>query len=145
MTSQTLDGRNYIQYIGDIISPNFLTKYPLSLTSQPSVLMSPHSAYVWHALHCRWYRIHAITPNSSIYDVTSTSGMTSHPLYQTFHPVYLCHHNLSTDITPTFEWHLIPFCVTSYALYRTSHPFLKSSDYCTYDSTTSIYETTSRM
>ena len=55
--------------------------------------------------HCRWHRIHTITPNHSIYDVTSTSGMTSHTLYQTLHPLYLCHHNLSTDITPTFEWH----------------------------------------
>ena len=39
----------------------------------------------------------------NIYYVTSTSGMTSHPLYHVLHPLYLCHHNLSTDITPTFE------------------------------------------
>ena len=31
--------------------------------------------------------------------------MTSHLLYQTLHPLYLCHHNRSIDITPTFEWH----------------------------------------
>ena len=31
--------------------------------------------------------------------------MISHPLYQTSHPLYLCHHNLSTDIIPTFVWH----------------------------------------
>ena len=37
--------------------------------------------------------------------VTSTSGMTSHPLYQTSHSLYLCHHYLSTDITPSFVWH----------------------------------------
>ena len=43
--------------------------------------------------------------NHSIYDVTSTSGMTSDPLYQTLHPLYFCQHNLSPDITPTFEWH----------------------------------------
>ena len=66
--------------------------------------MTPHSAYVWNTLHFRWYHIHSITPNHSIYDVTSTPGMTSHPLYQTLHPLYLCHDNLSTDITPTFEW-----------------------------------------
>ena len=105
MTSQTLHGRNYIQYICDIIFPMFLTKYPLSKTSQPSVLMSPHSAYVWHSLHSRWHRINSITPNNSIYDVTSTSGMTSHPLYQTLHQLYLCHHNIYTDITPSFKWH----------------------------------------
>ena len=69
--------------------------------------MTPHWAYVWHPLHCRWCCIHSITPNHSIYDVTSTSDMTSHPLYHTLHPLYLCHHNLSIDITPTFEWHHI--------------------------------------
>ena len=31
--------------------------------------------------------------------------MTSHPLCQTSHPLYLCHHNLSTDLIPTFIWH----------------------------------------
>ena len=60
---------------------------------------------MWNPLHCRWHHIHSITPNHSIYDITCTLGLTSHPLYQTLHPVYLCHHNLSTDITPTFEWH----------------------------------------
>ena len=67
--------------------------------------MKAYSAYVWHSLHCRRHHIHSITPNHSIYDVTSSSGMTSHLLYQTLHPLYLCHHNRSTDITPTFEWH----------------------------------------
>ena len=31
--------------------------------------------------------------------------MTSHPLYQTSHQLFLFHHNLSTDIKPTFVWH----------------------------------------
>ena len=44
-------------------------------------------------------------PTHSIYDVTSTSGRTTQPLYQTSHPLYLCHYNFSTDITPTFVWH----------------------------------------
>ena len=39
MTSQPLHGRYYMKYICDIISPMFLTKYPLSMTSQHSVLM----------------------------------------------------------------------------------------------------------
>ena len=43
--------------------------------------------------------------NQSIYHVTCTSGMLSRTLYQTLHPLYLCHHNLSADITPSFEWH----------------------------------------
>ena len=67
--------------------------------------MTPHSAYVRHPLHCRWHDIHPITTNHGIYDVTSNSGMISRPLYQTLQPLYLCHHNLSADITPSFEWH----------------------------------------
>ena len=31
--------------------------------------------------------------------------MTSHPLYQTSHQLYLCHHNPSIDITLDFLWH----------------------------------------
>ena len=91
------------------------------------------------------YRIHSITPNNAIYDVTSTSCITSHPCIRhcnhcicviTTYP--LISHPLLNDITPTF-------CVTSYALYRTSHPIIMSSLYCTYDITTYNYETTSSM
>ena len=89
----------------DIISTICMTSYPLCRTSQRSVWMTPHSEYVWHHLHCRWHHIHSITPNHSIYDIISTSGMTSHPLYQTSPPLYRCHHNLSTDITPNCVWH----------------------------------------
>ena len=105
MTSQPIYEWYHIQYICDIISPIFMTSYPLSVTSEHSVLMTPDSAYVRHALHCRRHHIHSITPSHSIYDVTFTSGMMSHHLYQTLHPLYLCHHNLSTDITPSLEWH----------------------------------------
>ena len=75
-----------------------MTWYPLCMTSQNCVFMTTHAAYVWYHLHYRERHIHSITQNHSIYDVTSTSGMTSHPLY-------LCHHNLSMDIIPTFVWH----------------------------------------
>ena len=92
-----------------------------------------------------YWLYHSIKQNHSIYDVTYTSGMTSHPLYQTLHPLHLCHQNLSTDITPTFEWHHTHLLVTSYALYRTSHPIIMSSLYCTYDITASIFESTSSM
>ena len=102
--------------------------------------MSPHSSYIWHPLHCKWHRIHSITPNNAIYDVTSTSRITSHPcIRHCTHCIFvittstLISHPLLNDITPTF-------CVTSYALYRTSHPIILSSLYCTYDITTSIYE-----
>ena len=89
----------------DILSTIFMTSYPLCMTSQPCMLITPHSAYVCHHLHYRKRHIHSNTPSFNLYDFTSTSGMTSHPLYQTSHQLYLCHHNLSTDITPTFVWH----------------------------------------
>ena len=57
------------------------------------------------SLNFRWRHIHSIKTNHTIHDVTSTSGMTSHPFYQTLNPLYLCHHNLCTDITATFVWH----------------------------------------
>ena len=88
--------------------------------------MAPPSEHVWHTLPCRWHRIHSITTNHSIYDVTSTSGMKTHPLYQTLHPLYLCHHNLSTDITCIFEWHhthlLCDIICTIYNI--TSNPYV---------------------
>ena len=96
---------SHIQYTCDILSTIFMISYPLCMTTQHSVWLIPHSAYVWHHLHFRCYHIHSITPNHSIYDVTSTSGMISQPLYQTSHPLYLRHHNLSTDIIPTFVWY----------------------------------------
>ena len=145
MTSQPLQGRYNIEYIYGIISPMFLTKYPLSMTSQHSVLMSPHSPYVWHPLHCTWHHIHSITQTSVF--------MIPHPLQAWHHAPCIRHcthcifvittsplisHPVWNDITATF-------CVTSYPLYRTSHPILRSSHYCTSDNTTSIYETTSSM
>ena len=112
MISQPIYAWYHIQYTCDIIYTIFMTSYPLCMTSQSCVLMTPHSAYVWHLLNYRRRHIHFITPNHSIYFVTSTSGMTSHPLYQTshplylcHHPLYLCHHYLSTDFTPSFVWH----------------------------------------
>ena len=95
----------HIQYTYDILSIIFMTLYPLCMTTQHCVFFIPHSAYVWHHLHYRWYHIHSNTINHSIYDFTSTSGMKSHPLNQTSYPLYLCHHNLSTDFISTFVWH----------------------------------------
>ena len=71
----------------------------------------------WHHTPCIRQYTHCIF-------IITTSPLISHPLLN--------------DITPTF-------CLTSYALYGTSHPILMSSHYCTYDITTSIYETTSSM
>ena len=99
----------HIQYTCDIISTIFMTSYPLCMTRQHWVLLIPHSAYVWHHLHYRWYHIHSVTPNHSIYDVPFTSRIISHQLYQTSHSLYLCHHNLSSDIISTIVWHHIHY------------------------------------
>ena len=113
----------HIQYRCDILSTILMTTYPVYMTSQHCVLMTPHSAYVWHYLHFRWHHIHSITTNHTIHDVTSTSGMTSHPFYQTSHPLYLFHHNLSTDITATFVWnHTHYMCDILYPIYNITSP-----------------------
>ena len=84
-----------------------------SLSHQTTVFMMSHPLQAWHHRPCIRHSTHCIF-------VIKTSSLISHPLLN--------------DITPTF-------CVTSYALYITSHPILMSSDYCTYDMKTSIYET----
>ena len=105
MISQPLYVWYHIQYMWDILSTMFMTSYPLCMTSQTCVLITPHSAYVWHHLCYRRHQIHSTKPSHNLYDFTTTSAMTSHSLYQTSQQLYLYHHNLSTDITPTFVWH----------------------------------------
>ena len=105
MISQPLYVWYHIQYMWDILSTIFMTLYPLCMRSQHWMLIMPHSAYVWHHWCYRSRHIHYITPSHNLYDFTSTSGMTSQPLSQTSHQLYLRHLNLSTDITPTFVWH----------------------------------------
>ena len=104
MLSQPLYVWYHIQYIWDMLSTIFMTSDPLRMTTWPCELIAPHSAYVWHHLCYIRCHIHSITPSHNLYDFTSTSGTTSHPLYQTSHQLYLSHHNLSIDITPNFVW-----------------------------------------
>ena len=109
----------HIRYTCDILPTLYLISYPLCMITQHCVLLIPHSAYVWHHLHYRWYHINSITPNHHIYDFTSISGMASQPVYPTSHPLYLCHHNLSTDIIPTFVSHHTHYmCDIIYTLYN---------------------------
>ena len=89
----------------------------LTLSHQSTVFMISHPLQAGQHSPCIRHRTHCIY-------VFTPSPLTSHPLLY--------------DITPTF-------CVTSYELYITSQPILMSSPYCTYDITTSIYETTSSM
>ncbi|CAM9231970.1 unnamed protein product, partial [Rangifer tarandus platyrhynchus] len=97
---------------------------------------------------------HNLSLDDNTHTICMTSfsvSMTSHELFMTSHPyihrtqyIFLIttspviSHPLLCDITPTV-------CVTSYALYITSHPPLMSSHYSTFDSTTSLYETTSSI
>ena len=106
MTSHPLHEWYYMQYICDIISPMFLTKYPLSMTSQHSVLMSLHTLGVYLTSFAMPMISHPLYHTKQRY-LWRYIHFTHHitPLYQTLHLLYLCHHNLSTDITPTFEWH----------------------------------------
>ena len=99
-----------------------VTYFPLQMTSH--TVYHPKPQYLWCHIHFR----HDITLPVS--DIAPTVSLSSQPL--------LISHPLLNDITPTF-------CVTSYALYITSHPILLSSHYSTYDITASIYENTSSM
>ena len=99
-----------------------VTSFALQMTSHPLYHTKPQ--YLWCHNHFR----NDIT--SPVSDIAPTVSLSSQPL--------LISHPLLNDITPTF-------CVTSYALYITSHPNLMSSHYSTYDITASIYENTSRI
>ena len=58
------------------------------------------------SLHCRWHRIHTITPHHYIYDVTITSGMTSHHCIR--------HYSLyNFVITTSPHWYHTHFWMTS--------------------------------
>ena len=131
--------------MGENLSTIFLTSYPLCLTTQPWVLITPHLAYVWHHLCYSRCHIHSITPGDNLYDFKSTSGMTyTSCIRQCTNSIFVItisprlSHPLLHDIIPTI-------CVTSYALYITSYAILMSSHYSTYDSTNLTYETTSSM
>ena len=80
MISQPLYVWYHFQYMGDNLSTIFFISYPLCLTTQPWVLITPHSAYVWQHLCYSRCHIHSMTPSDNLYEFTSTSGMTSHLL-----------------------------------------------------------------
>ena len=131
-----------------------------------------HTHYIWHGVHCVWmfHHIHSIDDITPTVFLIShpLKFMKSYPVYMTWQPQDLCHNSHSfNDVTPFIVmiahplyvqylityirhhthilWDHTTFCVTSHALYRTSHPILMSLQYCTYDITASIYETTSSM
>ena len=122
--------------LSDITSTVSMSSHPLSqwYHSHPmyditySIHVTSYPLYLWHHIHyirqqntvCCWYHTRhmcdiicttnditsTLSHQTSVYDVTSTKGMTSQPLHSTSDPLYLCNHNLSTDIIPIFfvEW-----------------------------------------
>ena len=61
MISQPICVWYHIQYMWDILSTIFITSYTLCMTSQPCVLITQHSVYVWFHLRYRRRHIHSIT------------------------------------------------------------------------------------
>ena len=106
---------HHTRHIYDIICTTEDVLSPLS--HQATIFMTSRPLQAWHHTSSIRHCTHCIF-------VITTSPLISHPLLY--------------DITPTI-------CVISYALYKTSYPLLMSSHYCTYDSTTLTYETTSSM
>ena len=109
-------------YVDDATLSIYVTSFPLQMTSytlspQTIGFMMSHPLRAWHYTPCIRHCTHCIF-------VITTSPLISHPLFN--------------DITATF-------CVTSYALYITSHPILMSLHYSIYDITVSIYETPCSM
>ena len=67
-----------------------------------TLYMTLHSPYVWHRLHYKRQHMFILWPQTTMF-------MSSHPLYLTLCPLYLCHHiNCIDDITST--------------IFLTSHP-----------------------
>ena len=61
----------------------------------PTLCTTSHMPYVWHRLHYTRHHILTLGPQTTVF-------MSSHPLYLTLCPLYLCHHiHCIDDITPT--------------------------------------------
>ena len=88
-----------------------------TLSHQATIFMTSHQLQAWHDTSCIRHRTNCIF-------VITTSPLISHPVLN--------------DITPTI-------CVMSYALYITSYPLFRSSQYYTNDRTSLTCETTSSM
>ena len=59
-----------------------------------TLCMISHTPYVWHRLHYTRHHILTLGPKTTVF-------MSSHPLYWTSCPLYLCHHiHCIDDITP---------------------------------------------
>ena len=103
----------HIQYIWDILSTIFMISYALCMTSQPCVLITPHSICM----------------------TSFALQKMSHPFYHTKPQSLWLHNHLRHDITPTvsdvaptvslssqtLHWYHKHFCMTSHPLYLWQH------------------------
>ena len=127
-----------------------------------SIHVTSYPLYLWHHIHCVWqhktvccwyHTRHMCDIICTAADITSTLStqttvfMMSHPLQawhrtpcisRSTHCIFVI--KISALISNPLLYNITPtFCVTSYALYLTSHPIIMSSHYCTYDITASIW------
>ena len=74
----------------------------------------------WHHMHCKQHHIHYFCK------ITTTVSVSSHPHFRWYHT--LCMYG----ITPTVH-------ITSYTLYKSSHPHFMTSQHITYVSTCTVF------
>ena len=139
LTSRPVYMGHHTQSIGDITDTIYMTSHPVYLWY--------HIHYIYDIISSKCYITKLFVDDTTL-GICMTSfalQMASHPLfhikpqnlwghilfrhditalYQTSHPLYLYHHKLSTDITPTIVWHhtylLCEIIFTKYIL--TSNP-----------------------
>ena len=161
LTSRPLYLCHHTHHIDDITATIWMVLHPVYLWHHIPYVFGKISAKVWHHNTLCWchHTRHMCDILCTADDITYTLShqttvfMMSHPLQSWHHTPCIRHcthcrfvittspvilHPLLNDITPSF-------CVTSHALYRSSHLILMSSQYCTYDITASIRETPSSM
>ena len=83
------------------------------MTSQHSMLMTPHSEYVCHPLHCRWHRTHSIN------DITATLCMISHTVHM-WHPTTIFMTSYPVCMTTQHCVLLIPHSAYVWSCFMTS-------------------------
>ena len=113
VSSQKLYQWYHSHYIYDItssiceaISPLYLWHCTHYVWHHNTLCWLHHTRHIWmtsFVLQKRSHLLYLIKPQSLWLHIHFRNHITH--LYQTSHQLYLCHHNLSTDITATFVWH----------------------------------------
>ena len=110
------------------------------------ICMISHPVYLWHPIQNIWYHIYCFHENTAtipdisltLFDITATASVLSHPLYWCHHNNYGSHHTWHTyDIMNTL--HHIPFKLWDINLHHLWH-----HNHCIHD-IRSIYDITSTV